>query len=153
MKKLTIILAVVVALAGATVSVLQWLQIGPFAPKTEDAGSAAAAKPAEPPRYIDLPPLVVPVFQGDAVVANIQVSLKVEANGAAGEDKIQKIMPRLNDALLRDLYAYIPRALARKDHLDVPQLKQRLLMVSRKVAGEDAIRDILIQSVIDNPKR
>ena len=151
-RTIAIVVAVLLMVAGGTIGVMKQMELGPFASATE-SGETEPQEPEEPPRFIDMDPLVVPVFAGDAVVATIQIHLKLETMGAANEEAINRLMPRLNDAFLRDLYTYIPRLLRKKGNVDVSAIKNRLQRVAVKTAGEGRIDNILVQSVTETGKR
>ncbi len=76
MKKLAIVFAVLIMLGGGAVSVMKWLQVGPFELTGEE--TAEQQEPSEPPRFIEMEQLIIPIFQGEKVVANIQIQLKLE---------------------------------------------------------------------------
>jgi len=100
-KVLIIALAVLILLAGGAVTLLQQLELGPFeeevalTPEQERALAAEIArkKSLEPPRYVDLEPLLVPIFKGDVVVATIQLQIQIETK-KGNVSKITKQMPR-----------------------------------------------------------
>lgn len=150
MKKLVIAFAFILMIAGGTISVLKWLEIGPFAPNGE-VDVVDQVDPGEPPRFIDMDPLSIPIFQGDKVAATIQIQFMLEAVGADNEAKITRLLPRLGDAFLRDLYSFIPRLLKKEERISVVIIKQRLQMIADEVTGPGIIDDILVQSVVDIP--
>jgi hypothetical protein len=151
-RTIAIAVAVILMIAGGAVGVMKQLAWGPFAAKTEE-GAAQPDKPAEPPRFLDMDPLVIPIFADDRVIAAIQIQLKLETRGAANEDYLNRMKPRLSDAFLRDLYAFIPRLVQKGGQLDVLAIKQRLQMIADKVAGAGKINSVLVQSVSDNTQR
>ena len=63
------------------------MQLGPFAPADDEqvAATAPKANAPEPPRFIDLDPLIVPVFHGNEIVTTIQISVKLEAVGIVND--------------------------------------------------------------------
>lgn len=150
MKKIIIIVAVIVIIAGGTVGVLKWLQIWPFAPK---AVVVKEEPPPPPPIFVAMDPLLIPVFSGDKVAATFQIQFKLETTGKKNEDKINELMPRLNDIFLRDLYVFIPRLLRKNQNIDVPVIKRRLQLLADKLAGKGVINAILIQSLSDIQRR
>jgi hypothetical protein len=151
MKKLIMVFAGIMMLGGAAISVMKALELGPFAPAPGEEGVAAAPRgnAPEPPRFIDLDPLIVPVFHGDEIVTTIQISVKLEAIGIVNETKIGRIKPRLNDAFIKDLYSFIPRLLENQERVNVFIIKKRLQMVSERVAGAGVVSDVLVQSILD----
>lgn len=142
---IAIAVAVILMVGGGAVGVMKHFEWGPFASTT-----GAEETPTEPPRFIDMDPLVIPVFAEGAVITTIQIQVKLETSGAKNEELINHIMPRLSDAFLRELYAYIPRLLRRDGNLDVFAIKKRLQMVGDKVAGEKVINNVLVQSVTES---
>lgn len=151
MKKIVIAGAVMLMLAGATVSVLKWLGIGPFGDPAEV--EATGTTPGEPPRFVTMDVLVIPIFQGEKVAATVQIQLKLEATNLENASEIARLLPRLNDAFLRDLYGFIPRHLRKEERLDVALIKDRLQLVGDKVAGPGVIKSVLVQAVLENPGR
>ncbi len=154
MKKIAIAVAVMLMIAGATVSVLKWLSIGPFAEaEAEAVETEATGTSGEPLRFIAMDVLVIPIFQGENVVATVQIQLKLEAANVENESEIAHMLPRLNDAFLRDLYGFIPRHLRKEEHVNVALIKERLQMVGDKVAGPGVIKNILVQALLEQRGR
>ena len=151
MKKLVIAVAIMLMLAGATISVLKWLGIGPFGDPAEV--EATGTTPDEPLHFVTMDVLVIPIFQGEKVAATVQIQLKLEATNVENASEIARLLPRLYDAFLRDLYGFIPRHLRKKERLDVALIKDRLQLVGDKVAGPGVIKSVLVQAVLENPGR
>ena len=152
MKKLTIAFAVLMMLTGVAISIMKSMGIGPFADGGEGGAGEVAQPLDEPPRFMDMPPLVIPVFHGEKVATTIHIQLKLEIRGSDNEEKVTRMMPRLNDAFLRDLYAFIPRLLRKQKRVDVVIIKQRLQMIGDKVVGKGSIGSVLVQSISDSAK-
>ncbi len=153
MKKIVIAVAVMLMLAGATVSVLKWLGIGPFGSGDAVETEATGTTPGEPLHFVTMDVLVIPIFQGEKVAATVQIQLKLEAANVENESEIAHMLPRLNDAFLRDLYGFIPRHLRKEEHVNVALIKERLQMVGDKVAGPGVIKNILVQALLEQPGR
>ena len=159
-KVIIIALAVLILLAGGAVTLLQQLELGPFeqkvalTPEQERAIAAEIArkKALEPPRYVDLEPLLVPIFKGDVVVATIQLQIQIETK-KSDVSKITKQMPRLKDAYIRDLHAYVPRLLRKQKDLDIASLKRRLFVIGERAIGKGLIDAVLVQSAMNRKLR
>ncbi|MBT5939480.1 MAG: hypothetical protein HN731_00935 [Rhodospirillaceae bacterium] len=159
-KVIIIALAVLILLAGGAVTLLQQLELGPFeqkvalTPEQERAIAAEIArkKALEPPRYVDLEPLLVPIFKGDVVVATIQLQIQIETK-KSNVSKITKQMPRLKDAYIRDLHAYVPRLLRKQKDLDIASLKRRLFVIGERAIGKGLIDAVLVQSAMNRKLR
>lgn len=148
-RVIAVVVAVILMIAGGAVGIMKQLELGPFAPDNGEAAQTADAAPPEPPRFMDMDPLVIPLFAGDAVAGRIQIQIKLETTGAENEEYLTRIMPRLTDAFLRELYNYLPRLLSKQGSVDVFLIKKRLQRVADKTAGEGRIDNILIQSVTE----
>lgn len=153
MKKLVIAFAILIMLAGGTVSVLKYLEVGPFEkPATEGEitdPEKAKAKSffEERPRYIEMDPIQVPVFQDNGVAGTIMIHYKLESMTVENERKIAKAKRQLGDALIKDFSYYIPRTLRNNKTLDVTLVKYRIMMVANQLLGEDVVSDALIQAM------
>lgn len=150
MKIVVIAFALLMMIAGGTVSTMKWLKIGPFAEKSPEEIQVVKV-PTGPPVFIDMDPLVITLFQGDRVAALIQIQLKLEAVGNENAQRVQRAMPRLSDAFLREMHGFIPRLLKKEENLDILMVKKRLQMVADKTISPGVVRDVLIQSVTETP--
>jgi len=152
MKKFVVVFAMLLMLSGGSISIMKTLEMGPFA-KTEGEAAEEAVSD-EPPRFIEMGLLLIPIFSGDRVATTIQIQIKLETMGTENESKVNKMMPRINDAFLRDLYAFIPRLVRKEGKIRAIVIKKRLEMIAGKVAGPDLISNVLVQSITDtSPSR
>ena len=150
--------AVVLMIAGAAFSVMKTLGVGPFGPEqaqseyeTASVGDESSPGGAKP-RFIDMEPIVVPIFVADRVATTIQITVKLETIGSDNEARIARNMTRLQDRFLRDLYSYVPRLLRTKERVDVYAIKRRLQLISDKALGPGTISGVLVQSVVDSAR-
>ena len=151
MRKLILIFSILVMLAGGTVGSLKWLELGPF--QVKGAVKKIARKVEKDSTvFIDMDPLGIPIFRGNKVAATIQIQVKLETNGEDNAEKIKHLMPVLTDAYVRDLHSFLPRLLRSEERIDVLIIKQRLQFIGNKVAGKGLIDNVLVQSVIDQPR-
>ncbi len=150
MKKIAIIVVAVIMLASGVFSALKALKMGPFA---EEGEAVEEAPPPEPPRVIEFDPLYLPVFRGDKVAATVQIQFKLETVGEENEAGITKLLPRLNDAFLREMYVFIPALLKKTDQIDPEIIKNKLHQVGNRVAGKGVIKGVLVQSVASSGSR
>lgn len=147
-KKIVIIFSVLLMLSGGTVSVLKFLQMGPFAPVTEEELNAEKeVVPDVPPVAIAMDDLYISILAEDRVAATVMIKLSVEVIGKENEEKVTKLLPRLGDSFFKDLYVFIPRVIRRQNKLNADILSERLLMVGKKVMGPNVINNIIIEEV------
>ena len=167
MKKLLILVGALLLIAGGTVSVMKWMNLGPFQEKAAQQEEA----PPEPTLLVDMEPLLIPIFQGDKVAATLQFQVKLETIGSENAAKIQYLMPKINDLFMRELYGFMPRLLKvikEEQKIDflgllkeeqqkegqqfhVLVINQRLKLISDKFIGPDLVTNVLVQSVINAP--
>ncbi|MSO85139.1 MAG: hypothetical protein EXR02_02900 [Rhodospirillales bacterium] len=144
-------LAVIFLLAGGTVGVLKWMELGPFAPE-EIAGAEApvASRRREAPRYMDIDPINVVVLQNNRPRSIVQITVKLEVASEKDSAIIQKRLIRLTSALITDLHDFLPRLLREVDQIEIDLLKDRIQYVADKTLGKGLVRQVLIQSVHDS---
>ena len=151
MKKLLLIFGLLVMLCGGTVSALKFLKLGPF-----QGEEVVEEKPEEQVEatilFVDMEPLAIPIFQGNRVAATVQIEVKLVTNSKDNVERIKQIMPVITNAFVRDLHSFMPRLLKAEERIDVLIIKQRLQLISNKVAGKGLIKNVLVQSVIDQPR-
>ena len=155
MKKLIIIFALVLLVAGASIGAMKWFGLGPFE-QPELAKEMEADKKIEAPTalFVDVEPLMVNVVQAGAIITTIQMEIKLETAGSENIIKIKRMLPIYKDAFMKDMHAFIPRMLSELERIDLPTLKQRLQLVADRVAGEKGIvNGVLIQSLLDTPQK
>lgn len=154
MKKLIILFAMLLMLVGGSITSLKYLRVGPFegTEVVEEKGKIEETV-EDTTKFVDMDPLAISIFQGNTVAGIIQIQVKLETNGEDNVIKIKRIMPIINDAFLRDLHSFMPRLLKAEERIDVLIIKQRLQLISDRVAGKGLIKNVLVQSVIDQPSR
>lgn len=148
MKVVIVAFVMVMMLAGGVVSVMKWLKMGPFVDKAA-AEAAEAAKPKPPPRFVDMPQIAIPIIEGERTAAIIQFEIKLEVVGDDNVKRVEKLMPILGDAFLRDLYGFVPRLFKLGDRLDLVVLGRRLKIVGDKASQSGLIAAVLFQSIVE----
>jgi flagellar basal body-associated protein FliL len=153
MKKLILLFLMLLLLIGGTGGSLKLLELGPFKPKKGEVSKNIFLKQKKDTTvFIDMDPLAIPIFQGNKVAATIQILVKLETNSEDNAEIIKDRMPVIIDAFVRDLHSFMPRLLKAKERVDVLIIKQRLQMIADKVAGKGLIQNVLVQSILDQPR-
>ena len=149
---LIFVVAGFIVLAGGAITVMQQLEIGPFAPKVPSADSpeeAARRGPrVDPPRFVVMEPVVVPILQNDRVAATIQIEIQIETTQSR-ESQLTKQMTRLTDAFVTDLKTFVPRHLRDNPQVDTEVLKKRLAIIGERAIGKGLFDAVLIQNVLE----
>ena len=148
-KLLIIILAIIVLSVAGGFAFMQQMNLGPFAPE----------KPLTPEeksqmlkRYVVMEPLSISIFRGGAVATTIELKVQLETK-LARELTLNKQLPRLKDAFIRDLHAYFPRLLNKKKELDMADLTRRMYLIGERTLGKDIIIDLSILSATNRKLR
>ena len=99
--------------------------------------------------YYTLQPFTVPIVRDGRIAKHVSLLITLETRGLANKDKILEARKRLRDSFLRDLHGVM--SIRRKDgrSFKTSVLKKRLMAVSKRVLGEDIVRDILIELVLE----
>lgn len=153
MKKLLLILGLIVMLCGGSVSALKFYNLGPFQRGDEVVEEDKQEEEVDDTiLFVDMEPLAISIFQGNRVAATVQIQVKLATNGKDNVKKIKRIMPIIVDAFVRDLHSFMPRLLKAEERIDVLIIKQRLQLIGDKVAGKGLIKNVLVQSVLEQPR-
>jgi flagellar basal body-associated protein FliL len=144
---LIMVVAGFIVLAGGAITIMQQLEMGPFAPKPESAPATPVAK-VDPVRFVSMETLVVPIIQNDRVITMIQIEIQLETTQSR-EQALVKQMPKLTDAFVTDLRSYVPRILRDKNDVDTESLKKRLAIIGERAIGKGQFDAVLIQSVLE----
>jgi hypothetical protein len=105
------------------------------------------------PSYVRFPPIFVPIIQGDQVTRQIGVTLMLELVKGQEKEPIEAKRLQLNDAFVRDLYAFFQqRAGVKSNDIDEIYLKDRLLKVAENIIGDKAVREVLIEQFFEQKK-
>ena len=149
MKKVVIIVLVLVLLGGGGAA--GWFFFLKEDPEAMAEEVVEEAPPA-PPVYVRFNPLQLPLIGDDGIdqVIDIIVALEVPDNAAA--DQVIAMAPRLNDAILRDLYGVLhTNRIMRDGVVNVNAIKVRIVGVAQGIMGDDLVRDALVQGVAQRP--
>ncbi|MCH7542027.1 MAG: hypothetical protein IIB65_00115 [Proteobacteria bacterium] len=99
--------------------------------------------------FYTLQPFVIPIVRNGRIARHVSLLITLETRGMANKDKILEARKHLRDSFLRDLHGVM--SIRRKDGraFKTSVLKKRLMAVSKRVLGEDIVRDILIQVALE----
>lgn len=154
MKKLIIIFIIVLLIAGITIGIMKFLEVGPFAVPIDPNAPVEAPKIEAPKAlFVDMEPLIINVVEAGQVVMTIQMEVKIESQGNDNIIAIKRALPIYKDAFMKDLHSFVPRMLREIERVDLPTIKQRLQLIAERVAeNPDMIKGVLIQSIVDTPQ-
>jgi flagellar basal body-associated protein FliL len=105
------------------------------------------------PSYMRFPAIFIPIIEGDRVTRQVGVTLMLELAKGQAKEPIEEKRLQLNDAFVRDLFAFFQqRAAVKANDIDEIYLKHRLLKVADNVIGEKAVREVLIEQFFEQKK-
>lgn len=98
--------------------------------------------------YVHMQPMIVPVINenGAEQVVTLMIDFQVKDFDAA--DTIHSNMPKVQDAVFRALYGGLGKGSLKNGHLvNIPKIKEKLLVAVRDALNKDLINEVLIQGV------
>ncbi len=153
MKKFLVVFATLLMISGSLTSSLKFMELGPFASKEVVQEVIDEDEDIKKSIFIDMEPILIPIFKDNAPAALIQIQIKLETKSTDKAIRIQRMMPRTSDTYVQDLHGFMPRLLKDRERIDVFILKQRLKLISDRKFGKGLIEDVLVQSVVDTPSQ
>jgi hypothetical protein len=93
-------------------------------------------------------PLSAPVFADNDIAFNVLLTFSLELSDTSYRDEVARIMPRLRDAMVRDLYARGVRRRGGSGRFDLEGVKKRMLKIASRTVEDEMIRDVLVVSAI-----
>lgn len=128
----------------------------PEAKKGEGEGEDTKKAPADvsggrfagDPVYVHLSPMILPVITdtGAEQIVTLQITIQVTDFNAA--DEVHSNMPKVMDALMRNLYGGLGNGDLRNGQLiDVSRVKSKAITALGQAIGAENIRDVLIEAV------
>ena len=89
-----------------------------------------------------------PVIAGNQVKFNVMLTLSLEVKDLAAKNDVIRKLPRLRDAMLRDLHASPVVRNEEAGRFDLDAIKARMTTVARRVITNDLVRDVLVVSAV-----
>jgi flagellar basal body-associated protein FliL len=134
--------AVPVVLAGVGGAGFWWMN-------REPSVEMAAMKPVteELPQFLKMDALTISIRRPNGTVAPFTVVISLDLTGGEGAANSAKPqIPRLRDAFLQALTMPPLRVRPEDGRASLDEVKTRLLAASRSILGEDAVRNVLIET-------
>ena len=122
-----------------------------IAPPPEEAAAPVKTKPAPgpPPTYVRLPRLEIPVIGKDRPEQLITIVIALEVRDQSAAEYLSPRLPRLTDTFMTALYAAIDEGeMTNGSLVNVVRIKKRLQAAANRLLGDDVVKDVLIQTVL-----
>ena len=103
--------------------------------------------------YVELSPLILPIIDSNGLTQTVSLVIAIEVSNSWAASKIESIAPKLQDAYIQDMYGMLSAQSNLKPGgiIQVRELKKRLIRLTRAVAGDDIVDDVLLQVVSQHP--
>lgn len=151
MIKLIFMVLAFLMMVGAIIGGLYFWGVDPLDRFNQLIGNAPAHKEAAPvapvvtpPSYVDFGLLIVPVVQDREVRKQAEIILRLEVPYEKKEIVAQNL-PRLQNAFLEDMMAFLPYQLRDSSSLDHQAIRRRLLTICDKVLVPGWVKDVSIE--------
>lgn len=118
----------------------------------EEGGKAKPAVPAGPV-FVKMPPINVPVINGNRVAAQVGISVSLELVDGKTAADLEPKQRLLQDAFIRDLYVIFQQRTDPAHPVDGGLIKSRLMMTAERVLGPGLVKDVLIGHLFEQPMR
>ncbi|MBX2833761.1 MAG: flagellar basal body-associated FliL family protein [Micavibrio sp.] len=153
--KMIIIAAAAILLLGGGGAGAYFVLVKPAEASTGDEAHKEVKKEKEKSKhteYLELDPLVLPIVNAKGVSQVVSLVIALEVPDAKTKEELKSITPKLKDAFIQDMYGVLnEHAVIKGGVIQVNALKERLNKISKDVAGEDKIYDVLLQVVQQRP--
>jgi len=113
----------------------------------------AAEKPADAPVFVTLPPITVPVFEGDEIARQASLVLALELAKGHTEADLSPYRARLVDAFIAELADIFERRSLEDRVIDPQAIKPRLRETTARIVGPGLVTDVLIQQAMERARR
>lgn len=91
-----------------------------------------------------LDPLSAPIMYKGKIRQQLSLVVNLKVSDQSVRQRLVRMMPRLRDALLSELFAYPVVSDEDSGMIDLLGLKERLLDVAKDVGGDDNVQDLFI---------
>ena len=138
-------------MVGAIIGGLYFWGIDPLDRFNQLIGKAPAHKEGEPvvpsvtpPSFVDFGLLIVPIVQDREVRKQAEMIIRLEVPFEKKEIVAQNL-PRLQNAFLEDMMAFLPYQLRDRSDLDHAAIRRRMLVICDKVLAPGWVKDVSIE--------
>lgn len=151
MIRLIFLVIAFLMMVGGIIGGLYFWGIDPVARFNQLIGNAPAPKElpgapvvVAPPSYVDFGLLIVPIVQDREVRKQAEMILRLEVPYDKKEVVAQNL-PRLQNAFLEDMMAFLPYQLRDSSALDETAIRRRLQTICDKVLVPGWVKDVTIE--------
>ncbi|MCE2509893.1 MAG: flagellar basal body-associated FliL family protein [Alphaproteobacteria bacterium] len=123
---------------------------GVFPVAAAEEKASVETEPAPPKTYfVQVGNFIVPVIRGNQVTRHMALAVSLEVTGNEKKAEIEKVMPRVKDAILRELHKHMSRRRDPDGIKEIIKLKEKLLRISNSLLGDGMVDSILIENTLE----
>ena len=143
MKRL-VVLALIVALVAGGGFGAWWFLLR--LPANTELAEESEQTSGEPPSFVELTPLVLPLIQEGQVTQHITYKIVLEVE-YRDEDQVYLAQRQLTDAYISELHGLLALRYVRDMNNPLPFMEQRLLKVSDRLLGPGVVDAVLLSEL------
>jgi len=104
-------------------------------------------------RYFTLSPFTLPLIDGGVITEQMTLVVALELADEEEREEVARLVPKIRDAMYRELYAMVTFRRKGSPLPDVDRFKVRLYRVVRGIASEKRVKSLLVQQAFQRPVR
>jgi flagellar basal body-associated protein FliL len=94
--------------------------------------------------FVQLDPMTAPIMVDGRLRRQVAITFSLEVRDNETRGEVARILPRLRDAMLQDLYAAPVMTEGGLGQMDMLNVKSRMLAVARQLVGTEEVIDVLV---------
>ncbi|PCJ59829.1 MAG: hypothetical protein COA65_05105 [Rhodospirillaceae bacterium] len=99
--------------------------------------------------FIKLGAFVIPEVNGNQVTRHVLLEISLEVTGDEKKAKVEHMLPRVKDAVLRVLHRHMSRRRTPDAAQDILKLKRKIRKASNALLGDGMINEVLIENTLE----
>lgn len=149
MNRMIIIIVALVLIAGSVGAIWYFFLRGN---SSEVAAETEEEKMMEP-EFVDLEKLSISVIREGRVDRYITINVSLEMQNSEAKMLGDEALPRLKDAIFRDLHSYFSMQRSEDTGINVDQVKSRLMWAAERAIGKGKVREVIIQGAYERKNK
>ncbi|MBV9521454.1 MAG: hypothetical protein JO010_01590 [Alphaproteobacteria bacterium] len=104
------------------------------------------------PTFVQIPPIVLPVVEGNRVTRTAGLVLVLELEKGRTEAELEPNRVKLRDAFITDFYSFVDQHSQAPRAIDAGAVKARLQATSDRILGPGFVHEVLVQQAFERPR-
>ncbi len=112
------------------------------------SGHGTDAEQANEALFVQFEPISAPVISDGRVQYQVIMTLSLQVADIGTKNDVQGVLPRLRDAMHTELFTNPISVDEVSGTIDLPDLKKRVLLLTRAMVGDEGIEDVLVLNIL-----